>query len=280
MWRPLGWSGEKEITMNKNLNEMFAMNANETATAAGSRSLAGTAQLTSIANNIVAEVLKKVDADAETYKERIVDSQTDNNVMDDLIREVYDLESVDVNFLKELDEKTLNAMLKSQQSKRSRTKGKTMTMDNYRNLMAGSVAELLLRQVMGKPKSSLGYRRASGSIEYTAEELEALKNDQDALKREIRNIQSKKSIMKSKADFDETAERWVQLLAAEESLKSMRVGGTRVKTVVVDTTKEKLLEELGDKEVDSLKSADMKELLKKLLASEESEEPTEEPTEI
>lgn len=261
--------------MTKNLNEMFAMNANETTTT-NNRSLAGTAQLTSLANGIAAEVLKKVDADAETYKERIVDSQTDNNVMDDLIRELYDLESVDVNFLKELDEKTLNAMLKSQQSKRSRTKGKTMTMDNYRNLMAGSAAELLLRQVMGKPKSSLGYRRASGSIEYTAEELEAFKNDQDALKREIRNVQSKKSIMKSKADFDETAERWVQLLAAEESLKSLRVGGTRVKTVVVDTTKEKLLEELGDKEVDSLKSADMKELLKKLLEEQSTTE--EQPT--
>ena len=46
-----------------------------------------------------------------------------------------------------------------------------------------------------------------------------------------------------------------------------------MKTVVVDTTKEKLLEELGDKEVDSLNSADMKALLKKLLSG--AEEPTE-----
>lgn len=247
------------------LNEMFAMNTNETVTT-NNRSLAGTAQLTSIANNIVAEVLKKADADAETYKEKIVASQTDNNAMDDLIRELYDLKSVNVDFLKELDEQTLNAMLKSQQSKRSRTKGKIMTMDNYRNLMAGSVAELLLRQVMGKPKSSLGYRRASGSIEYTAEELEQFKNDQDALKREIRNIQSKKSIMKNKADFNEEDERWIKLLEAEEQLKSLRVGGTRVKTVVVDKTGDILKAELGDTDVNDLKAADAKALLKKLLA--------------
>ncbi len=266
--------------MTKNLNEMFATNANETVTT-NNRSLAGTAQLTSIANSIVAEVLKKVDADAETYRERIVDSQTDNNVMDELIRELYDLKSVNVDFLKELDEKTLNAMLKSQQSKRSRTKGKTMTMDNYRNLMAGSVAELLLRQVMGKPKSSLGYRRASGSIEYTAEELENFKNDQDALKREIRNIQSKKSIMKNKADFNEEDERWIQLLAAEDQLKSMRVGGTRVKTVVVDKTGDILKAELGNTDINSLKAADAKALLKKLLAQVSSGEATAEeaPTE-
>lgn len=257
--------------MSKNLNEMFATNANETATTSN-RSLAGTAQLTSIANSIVAEVMKKADADAENYQEKIVDSQTDHNAMDELIRELYDLESVDVNFLKELDEETLNAMLKSQQSKRSRSKSKTMTLENYRSLMSGAVAELLLRQVMGKAKSSLGYRRASGSIEYTAEELENFKNDQDALKREIRNVQSKKSIMKSKADFSEEDERWIQLLTAEDQLKSMRVGGTTTKTVVVDKTGEALKAELADKDIDKMKANDAKELLKKLLAQASGEE--------
>lgn len=260
------------------LNAMFAMNANETTTTSN-RSLAGTAQLTSIANSIVAEAMKRADADAENYQEKIVASQTDHNAMDELIRELYDLESVDVGFLKDLDEETLNAMLKSQQSKRSRTKGKTMTMDNYRNLMAGGAAELLLRQAMGKAKSSLGYRRASGSIEYTAEELESFKNDQAALKREIRNVQSKKSIMKNKADFSEESERWLQLLTAEEQLKSMRVGGATTRTVVVDKTGDALKAELGDKDVDSLKAADAKALLKKLLAQASGEaDAEEEPT--
>lgn len=260
--------------MSEKLNEMFAANTNETTTT-NNRSLAGTAQLTSLANSIVSELITKIDADLENYEEKFEASKTDHNAMDALIAEAYDLSSVDVEFIKELGDEVQNAMLKSQQSKRSRSKSKTMTLENYRSLMSGAVAELLLRQAMGKAKSSLGYRRTTGSIEYTAEELEQFKNDQESLKKEIRNVQSKKSIMKSKAAFEETDERWVQLLAAEESLKSLRVGGTNVKTVVVDTTKEKLLEELGGKEVDSLKSADMKALLKKLLATEENEEPTE-----
>src|SRR5678815_1529258 len=95
------------------LTEMFAENENGKTTT-GSRSLAGTAQLTSIANNIVAEVLKKAGTDAETYKEQIVASQSDHDVMDALIQELYDLKSVYVTFLKELDEETQNAMLKGQ----------------------------------------------------------------------------------------------------------------------------------------------------------------------
>ena len=247
------------------LTEMFAENENGKTTT-GSRILAGTAQLTSIANNIVAEVLKKASADAETYKERIVASQSDHDAMDALIQELYDLKSVDVTFLKELDEDTQNAMLKSQQSKRSRTKGKTMTMDNYRNLMAGGVAELLIRQATGKAKTASGTRRRSGKIVYTAEELEELKKDQDEVRRELRNVQSKKSIAKRKADFSEDSERWQQLLEAEAQLKSIRISGVRgTKTVVVDKTGEILKAELGDTDVNSLKAADAKALLKKLL---------------
>ena len=260
--------------MTNNLKEMFAANENGTTTT-GSRSLAGTAQLTSIANNIVAEVLKKANADAETYQERIVDSQSDHDVMDALIQELYDLESVDINFLKELDEETQDAMLKSQQSKRSRTKGKTMTMNNYRNLMAGGVAELLIRQATGKVKIAGGTRRSSGNIVYTAEELEVLKDNQDEVRRELRNVQSKKSIAKTKPDFSEESERWIQLLEAEDQLKSIRIGGVRgTKTVVVDKTGDILKAELGDTNINSLKAADAKALLKKLLAQASGDEVT------
>lgn len=263
--------------MSEKMNNLFAANTNES-TATSARSLAGTAQLTSIANTISQELINKISTDTETYGEQFENSKTDHNAMDALINSMTDLSTVETEFLKELDEETLNSMLKSQQSKRSRSKNKIMTLDNYRNLMAGAVSELLIRQVMGKAKSSMGYRRASGSIEYTAEELEVFKNDQDALKREIRNVQSKKSIMKSKADFTEEDERWGQLIAAEETLKSMRVGGGTVKTVVVDKTGEQLKAELGDKDIESLKAADAKALLKKLLEAASDKVETEEPT--
>jgi len=257
--------------MSVKLNEMFAANTT-TNTTTNNRSLAGTAQLTSIANSVAAELIKKLDEDIENYQEKFEASKTDHNAMDALITEEYDLLSIDVEFIRDLGDEVQTSMLKSQQSKRSRNKNKVMTLDNYKSMMSGAISELLLRQAMGKPKSTLGYRRATGSIEYTAEELEQFKNDQESLKREIRNVQSKKSIMKSKADFDEEDDRWVQLLAAEDSLKALRLGGTSVRTVVVDTTKEQLLEELDGKDINSLKSADMKALLKKLLAAEETAE--------
>ena len=262
--------------MSEKLNEMFAANTNES-TATGARSLAGTAQLTSIANTISQVLIKRIVDGPETYGEQFENSKTDHNAMDALINLMIDLSTVEAEFLKELDEDTLNSMLKSQQSKRSRSKNKAMTIDNYRNLMSGAVSELLIRQATGKAKSSMGYRRARGSVEYTAEELEMFKNDQEALKREIRNVQSKKSIMKSKADFTEEDERWGQLLAAEETLKGMRVGGG-VKTVVVDKTGEQLKAELGDKDIDSLKAADAKALLKKLLEAASGKVEAEEPS--
>lgn len=262
--------------MSEKMKNLFVANTNES-TATGARSLAGTAQLTSIANTISQELINKISTDTETYGEQFESSKTDHNAMDALINSMTDLSTVETEFLKELDEETLNSMLKSQQSKRSRSKNKVMTLDNYRNLMSGAVSELLIRQVTGKAKSSMGYRRASGSVEYTAEELEMFKNDQEALKREIRNVQSKKSIMKSKADFTEEDERWGQLLAAEETLKSMRVGGG-VKTVVVDKTGEQLKAELGDKDIDSLKATDAKALLKKLLEAAGGKVEAEEPT--
>lgn len=262
--------------MSEKMSNLFAANENE-ATTVGARSLAGTAQLTSIANTIAQDLINKISDETETYGEQFENSKVDHNAMDALINSMTDLSTVETEFLKELDEETLNSMLKSQQSKRSRSKNKTMTLDNYRNLMAGAVSELLIRQVMGKAKSSMGYRRASGSVEYTAEELEMYKNDQDALKREIRNVQSKKSIMKSKVDFTEADERWGQLLAAEETLKGMRVGGG-VKTVVVDKTGEQLKAELGDKDIDSLKATDAKALLKKLLEAAGGKVEAEEPT--
>ena len=184
--------------------------------------------------------------------------------MDKLIDLLIDLNEVDVEFLKQLDEQTTDGMLKSQQSKRSRAKSKTMTLDNYKSMMAGAIAENLIRLATGKTKSAVGARRMSGSVEFTAEELEALKNDQEQLKKEIRNVQSKKSIMKSKADFTEEDPRWQALLVAEEQLKAIRVTTSRTTVVKVDETKEKLAEVLSEVDVNSLKAGDSKSLLAKI----------------
>jgi len=252
--------------MSEKLNSMFEANEAQEVTT-GARSLAGTAQLTTLANTVANEVIKKIDTDLENYREKFDASKSDHNAMDALITELYGLTTVDVQFIKELDDDTVESMLKSQQSKRSRSKSKVMTLDNYKSMMTGAAAELLIRQATGKAKSATSVRRLSGSIEFTAEELEKLKDDQDAVKRELRNVQSKKSIMKTKADFSEESERWQQLLVAEEQLKSIRTSSSTVKTIRVDETKDALLAEIGDTALEDLKPAEAKKLLQKVLAA-------------
>lgn len=246
--------------MTNNINEMFnAVENNETTTNA--RSLAGTAQLTSVANTLVADCMAKLSEQLDDYKELFMESQKDHNAMDKLLALLIDFDSIDVEFISSLDEQTVDGMLKSQQSKRSRAKNKLMTMDNYKNMMAGAIAENLIRKATGKVKMATGIRRASGSLDFTEEELEQLKEDQERLKKEIRNIQSKKSIMKSKEDFTEEDEHWKKLLEVEEQLKSLRVSTRATRVVKVDETKEKLANAFADVDLEHIKAADSKALL-------------------
>ena len=241
------------------INELFNTEANETA--ASSRMLGGTAELTRVANEAATNIIRAMESDIDNYRDRIAKSAVDAKELDAILSEFNEMVDVSEDSpLRALDEETVESMLKSQQSKRSRTKGKTMTLDNYRTLMSAAIAENLLRDIYNKPKTASGFRR-SGSVDYTPAELEMYAADQEALRKEIRNIQSKKSIMKSKADFDESSEGWQQLLNAERTLKGLRVGGRQEVIVEVDTTKDKLMEMLSDLDIDSLKAADSKDLL-------------------
>ena len=187
---------------------------------ANSRQLTGTAQLTNVAANAAAAAINEMELDSAAYAERIQMSATDAGALDALINELVDFDSMQLEFLHELDDLTVDSMLKSQQSKRSRCKGKTMTLDNYRSLMTAAIAEAIIRREFDKPKMHSGPR--ASSVNYTPEELAELEADQERLKAAIRNIQSKKSIMKSKEGFSEEDERWQALLKAESELKGLR----------------------------------------------------------
>lgn len=248
--------------MSETMNNLFA--TVNTSNTVGNRGLSGTAELTSLASNIAATILQTMNGNIEEYAADIKASQADSNALDALIERVYPLAQADVEFLKVIDEETIEGMLKSQQSKRSRCKSKAMTMDNYKALMTGAIAENLIRLATGKEKHAGGARRLSGSVDYTIEELQKLSEDQEALRKEIRNVQSKKSIMKAKADFDEYDERYQALLRAEQQLKDMRVSSSGV--VEVDTTKNALNELLAGKDLNHMKAADAKELLEQIMS--------------
>lgn len=245
------------------INELFGT-SNSNGFTANARSLPGTAELTNVATAAAHHIINQMEADIETYKPRIQKSATDSRELDALIKEFEpycDIE--DDSILRHLSDEAVESMLKSQQSKRSRAKSKTMTLDNYATLLTAAIAEDILRDIYNKPKSAVGFSRHNGIVDYTGAQLEMLANDQEALRREIRNIQSKKSIMKSKAEFSESDERWLALLKAEQQLKDLRVT-QHTHVVKVDATKDALSELLAGKDISKLKSADAHELLESI----------------
>ena len=261
------------------------------------RQLEGSTQLTSLSTEIATKVLDTTMAD-KTKFELIAASQTDINALDRLVTENYDLHSVNVEFLRKLDTSTIDGLLKSNMSKRSHCKAKEMTMDNYKSMMAGLIAELLIRRATGNEKGkafgTVGSRGTTGL--FSDEALATLAADQEDLRREIRNLQSKKSILKKKLlaskaedkefagtedEYFNTNDQWKLLCAIEDQLFGIRIDGVRgarpAKTVTVDTTKNALAEKLADVDLSSLKAADAKKLLEEIAGLAADAKPEENP---
>jgi hypothetical protein len=238
----------------------------------GNNQLNKTARLTQMSTDIANEVFKKVVSSGLEYEAAVKASQQSHDAMDDLINECFDLGSVNIDFLKTVSEDELEKMVRSQQSKRSRSKSKAMTQDNYITMMIGAVAENLLRLALGKPKSA-GGGAVMGEIGFSAEDLEKLADFPEDLKKAIRNVQSKKSIMKAKANFDVQSPRWQQLLRAEQQLKEVRDrtnGLVNEQAEQALKVKEQAEEMLADINVDELDANDAKALLeamKEMLAN-------------
>ena len=210
-----------------NLNNLFAAEAKETK---GKRALSGTAEMTTNAEVVVNSVLEALSNSYEDHAELFEQSKVDANAMDMLISEFTNkFEDVDASFLEKYDDDELKSMLKSQQSKRSRSKSKDMTMDNYKSMMNAAVCELMIRKYTGNAKTRTAGR---GSNMYTDEFLNSMAEDQHELRRELRNVQSKMCIFRKKhpEDFSEFDE-YKELERVEATLKEMRVPieGHRVK---------------------------------------------------
>ena len=250
----------KDLFANSNTNQNVSNRGNQ---------LGSTANLTRISTDIAREILKRAEADAEKYQAKIVESQKSHDVMDQLINEIYDLTTVDIEFLKAESEEVLDRMIKSQQSKRSRAKSREMTLDNYITMLTGAVAENLLRIAANKPKTAGGGGARRKTVTYSEEELEAFKNDPEALRKALRNVQSKKSIYKSKADFDPESERWQELLKAEEQLKAIRDGQTIEAEKAIEKTNqlEEMLATVDPKDLKAADAKDMLESIKQMLAT-------------
>lgn len=247
---------------NENFKGLFANESKQNQTAGG-RGLTYTNQLTSLSEKVAKDVLTKINELGDDIQEKVKLSMTDHDVMDKLILELEDFDQLDLSWMAQIDGDEIDRMLKSQQSKRSRSKSKVMTIDNYVTMLTAATAELMLRKVANKPKSAGGGARRS-ETSYSDEELQTLANDQEQLKKAIRNVQSKKCIMKGKANFDENSDEYQELLIVEDQLKGLRVNTNPAAAAAVETTS-KINEILASADnVDNLKVGDAKELLRKI----------------
>lgn len=259
--------------MTQAINNLFEAATQSSTT--GTKTLTGTVRLTEQASLLVNKILDAVNTDPEEYSRMVIESQRDIPALDKLVAIFVDTSVEPIEWLKEIVTADLESMLKSQQSKKSRTRGKEMTLENYKSMLNAAISEELIRGALGKAKAAGGNR--SESVAYTEERLVELANDQEALRKEIRNVQSKKSIMKSKAGYTEEDERWQALLIAEKQLKSIRVaGGTTTTFVSVDEVKNYVIELLGEVDVNKLTKADAVEFLKLILFKAMDDEEEEE----
>ena len=251
------------------------------ATTNSSRILNGTSELNTLAATYVNEFVAALNDVNEDYTDVVEMSKTDNNELDKLVLELTNVADVDTTSLVDAvgdDEHTPAKLLASVQSKRSRLKSKDMTIDNYKSLVQAAISEYILRDAFDMRKNS--NRGGAGSVlTYSDEEIQALAADQEALKKAIRNIQSRKCIMKNKAGFDENSEQWLALLEAEEKLKAQRVSTRVVRQA--DTTKQDVQNVLDGVDIGSLKKDELRSLLEQItgIVSDEPSE-TEEPTDI
>lgn len=244
------------------LNTLFSTGT-QTETVGGANQLSKTAKLTALSTTIANEIFATVTADAENFEGQLQASMKSHDAMDDLINDVKQLGEIDVDFLKEEDEDTLEKMIRSQQSKRSRSKSKEMTQANYMAMMVGAVAENLLRIAAGKPKGT-GGGSGNGEVGYSEEDLAKLAEFPEELKKAIRNVQSKKSIMRAKQGFSEEDLRWQQLLATEAQLKELRdqqAGLVNEEAKKALETKSKVEEMLSAQDIENLPADEAKALL-------------------
>ena len=245
-------AGKEEVVTPKPTLQGLFVNREQAQVTGGVNQLANTAKLTSLATGIADTVSRIINADPEKYHAMVEGSLKDHNIMDDLIMMTTEnLANVDYSFLKGTSTDEFDRMIRSQQSKRSRAKSKDMTFENYHSMLVGAVAENLLRFASNQPKSAGG---SSGSTTVvTLEKAQAM--TEDDLKKAVRNVQSKKSIMKGKAGYSETQPSWLALLEEEAMLKSVR---DNVAPVVTEEAKKAL--EVAETLKDQMSTVDLENM--------------------
>lgn len=190
----------------------------------GQRGIPGAALLKSAALGITAKVMAAVAGNDPEVIEQVKESQTSTAAMDELVKTYGGAELVNAE-VAQFGEEEVQKLLKSNQSNRSRRKSMPMTQANYQEMLTAAAAEWIIRESLGITKNANPFGGGRAATELNEQTIAELADDQEALGRAIRNVQSKKSTYKAKnADRDyENDEEWIGLLDTEAALKAVRI---------------------------------------------------------
>lgn len=246
-------------------NNPFAFATEELSTSSAVRRLDYTPVLQEKARAMATELIKTVadkqDAELIAKANQMMDTGSAETLFG-LVQDVFGDERIveASQVLLGCAEDDMPKMLESQRSNRSKAKkaGIRSKMTNCVTYVSAGIAEMLLRQAMGKPYHGTGRT--------TELDTEALTGDPEALRRRINSLASKKSRLSKLADYDVKAR--AELDEVEAQLAELRgLRPEKSKTVVAKSVQLKAVREalqsLSAEELDALPEA-MRELAKKL----------------
>lgn len=250
---------------NKTTNNPFQFEQSNT-TSTESRRLDFTPALIDRSNQRASDLMMTVGKKPELFDlaNKAIDSGNPQDLID-LIGAVYDDEQIksDSKILDGCDENQLSRLLESRRSDRSKAKKKNprSNIQVCKTYISSMYAELLIREYWNKP-----YTGQAGSAEI---DIDSLKDDQDALSRKVKSLQSKKSRLGKIAQYDANARKELEDVEAEIARLNALRPTVRVsaKTIVKDIGVDQLREVLKGIDPATLpedEQAKLLELMKKL----------------
>lgn len=209
------------------MSNLFAA-IEETQIEEGRRGIPGATILKSAATVLATQIMGKIPTAAaendEEFLQLIKESQTSVQALDTLVKQECGEALVNED-VKQFGAEEVQKLLKSNQSNRSRRKNMPMTQPNYMEYLTAACAEWILRESCGIVKNATPFGSGRTAVVINDETIAELAQDQEALGRAIRNLQSKKSTYKAKHQDRENWEQdeeYVALLEQLEKLKAVR----------------------------------------------------------
>lgn len=188
------------------------------------RGIPGATILKGAATVLATQIMGKIPQGDADFIALVKESQTSTQALDDLVKQECGEALVNAE-VAQFGEEEVAKLLKSNQSNRSRRKNMPMTQPNYIEYLTAACAEWIIRESCGITKNANPFGGGRTAMVINDETIAKLADDQEALGKAIRNLQSKKSTYKAKhqdkPEWENDAE-YVEILEQLEKLKAVR----------------------------------------------------------